>query len=428
MKCTPHCGEILSGEEVKNYMTFKKRFITAIATGAVLVNALAPVALANSLNVTGNGAFSNSAINVSSNSTTSVNQTNNANITNNVSSNANTGDNSANFNTGGDSKIVTGDATTNTSISNAANLNKASLSNCGGCEGGATNVTITGNGAYSENEVEVSKDKSVFLNQDNNANISNDVEAKANTGKNDNSFNTGGDSVTVTGDAKTSVSIDTKANANIAKLGGNGSAGGSSVLISGNGAFSDNDAALNGSSAVVLDQFNDANVDNDVEAKANTGKNDSTFNTGGFVGISTGNASTHVDVDNAVNFNLAKIDCDCVFDGVEVKVAGNGAYSENEVDASADNVLFHSQDNYADLYNDVDDSAKTGKNDVSFSTSDVDGDPLVVTGNAKSWTDVNNHGNVNILNEGSSLHLPGNLELGLNWDLNDLWDSLNWLV
>ena len=46
-------------------MTYNKRIITAIATGAVLLNAMAPLALADTtLTVTGNGALSNNAVNV----------------------------------------------------------------------------------------------------------------------------------------------------------------------------------------------------------------------------------------------------------------------------------------------------------------------------------------------------------------------------
>ena len=40
-------------------MTFKTRLTTAIATGAVLLNALAPIAAADTITVSGNGAFSN---------------------------------------------------------------------------------------------------------------------------------------------------------------------------------------------------------------------------------------------------------------------------------------------------------------------------------------------------------------------------------
>lgn len=408
-------------------MTFKTRFTTAIATGAVLVNALAPVALANTITVSGNGAFSNSAVNVSNNTTTVVNQTNDANITNHIDSNASTGGNTSNFN-GGNTTIKTGNATTDVNVTSAVNLNQASLSTCGTCNGGATDVTISGNLPYSDNDVAVNSNNNVVLNQNNDANINNQINANASTGKNDSSYNVG-DSVIWSGDASASVAVSNLANANIAQLGGNGSAGGSSVTISGNGAFSDNGVALNQNSAVVLDQNNDARIRNDVDANAKTGGNDSQFNTGGKTVVKTGNASNDVDVDNFVNFNSADLDCGCVLDDLDVTVAKNGADSWNTVDAAANNAVVDAQDNDAHLWNDVDGDAKTGANDVSFSTGDVNSDPMVKTGDANSSTGVNNSGNVNVLTNGNTLHLPGDWEVGTSFDLSGLWVLLHgWMA
>jgi hypothetical protein len=417
---------LLSGKEVKNNMTFTKRITTAIATGAVLVNALAPVALAETITVSGNGAFSDSAVNVSKNSNTTVNQTNSANVVNNVSSNANTGGNSSNFNTGGDSLIRTGAAVTNTTVNNALNMNQASLPNCGACEGGATNVTVSGNGAYHDANVNLDKNKTVTLNQDNNANVKNYIDSNANTGKNDSKFNTGGDSAIVTGAAVNEVSVSTMANANVATIGGgNGSAGNSSVTISGNGAFSDSLVDLSGNSAIVLDQDNDAYIKNIVDANANTGKNDAKFNTDGDVLVRTGFAGSEVSVDNAVNFNFASVDCGCVLGGLGVVIDGNGAKSLNEVNADLDHALVTGQDNLAKLWNDVDANAKSGYNESDFGTG---GDNAVVSGDTVSETSVSNAGNVNVLNNGG-LSLPGDLDVDFDFDLSKLWLSLNhWFV
>jgi len=107
----------------------------------------------------------------------------------------------------------------------------------------------------------LNKGNQTFLNQDNNANIKNDVDAKAKTGNNDASYNTGGDSIIVTGNATTNVGVQNKANANFATIGGgNGGAGGSSVRVTGNGAFSDNNVNLDNASAIVLDQSNNARI------------------------------------------------------------------------------------------------------------------------------------------------------------------------
>lgn len=402
-------------------MTFKNRITSAIATGAVLLNALAPAALADEITVTGNGAFSDSAVKVESNNTTVVDQNNDAYVTNNVSSNANTGGNSASFNTGGETKIVTGDANSHVDVSTQANMNQAVLDDCATCRPGDLQVKVDGNGAYSDNNVKVNADNFVSLSQDNNAKISNNIDANTNTGKNDASYNTGGDTYIVTGDAKSHVAVDNMANANYAKIGGNSdSSKNSSVTLSGNGAFSDSIVKLNQDSVVVLDQYNRAKVYNDVKSNANTGKNDAAFSTGGETAIVTGHANSAVDIDNSVNFNAASIDCDCVLGDLKVKIYGNGAYSYNSVKADLDNELFASQDNFAKLYNDVYSNAKTGYNDVSFSTGEADSDPLIATGNSWSATEISNEGNTNLFGEGMNLHLPGNWELNAHFDLSDL--------
>lgn len=405
-------------------MTFTKRITTAIATGAVLANALAPVALAQTpgtITVSDNGAFSDSNVKVSNDSTVKVNQTNDANIVNKVNSNASTGGNSANFNTGGDTYVQSGPATSKTTVNNAANLNQASLPSCGSCEGSAANVTVSGNGGYSDNTVNLDNDKKVFLNQNNDANVKNYIDANASTGGNESKFNTGGATAVIAGAAKSTVDVNNLVNANVATLGGgNGSAGNASVTISDNGAFSDSLVKLGGDSVVILDQDNDANIKNVVDANASTGKNDAKFNTGGDVYVQSLGATTDVTVDNAANFNFASVDCGCVLGGgLGVLIDDNGAFSVNGVDVDKDRALIADQDNLASLFNDVEGDAKSGYNEADFGTN---GDTAVVSGGSNSTTTVSNGGNVNVLDNGESLELP---ELDFDFDLSDLWLSFH---
>src|SRR6266404_184135 len=151
-------------------MNLNKRIITAIATGAVLVNALAPMAFASTITVSGNGEQSSNQVSVGTNSTVQVQQTNTANISNKVDSSSSTGGNSSNGNTGGNTAITTGNATSNTTVTNAANLNKADLSNCG-CRSSGTTVNVSGNGENSNNTVGVENTNSVYVNQANAANF-----------------------------------------------------------------------------------------------------------------------------------------------------------------------------------------------------------------------------------------------------------------
>ena len=405
---------------MNTYMTIKNKITTAFATGAVLANALAPMAFAQEVQISGNGSFSDNTVRLNTSSDTTVDQDNYASITNNVDSNASTGGNSADFNTGGDVTIRTGDATNNTEIVNAANLNVATVESCNGC-GGSTDVLISGNGAFSDNTARVRTDNDVTVRQDNYARIYNDVDADAKTGGNDAGFNTGGDVTIDTGDASTHVGILNMANANYAVVSGEGDGNGSSIRILDNGAFSDNSVRLHDDSDVKIDQDNYARIYNDVDADAKTGENDAEFNTGGDVTIRTGDAETDVEIDNLVNFNAAAVDCDCLVGDLLVKIAGNGAFSDNRVNLDLDDDLKVYQDNSARLYNDVDSDAKTGYNEAGFNVGWSGSDPSVITGDAESSTHVGNHSNVNWFGN-SEADLP---ELGLEFDLHELWDLLH---
>jgi hypothetical protein len=386
---------------------FKKQLVSATAAGAMLLNVAMPAFAGTEIVISGNGAGSDNWTTVNQVSTTTVTQQNQANVTNNVNADAKTGGNDANFNTGGQVNVDTGDAKTDVSVSNVLNSNSASV-DC--CASGDTEVEISGNGAKSDNGVVLLQTTNTGVAQSNNAYVNNNVDADAKTGGNNAGYNTGGDVTVKTGNAESKVDVSTTANVNSAVVGGglghsNPSA---SFIISGNGAYSDNyiTAALVNTTEVL--QGNEANITNNVDADAKTGGNDANFNTGGDVSIMTGNAKTDVDVDNAVNFNFADVECGCTWD-VLAKIAGNGAEGQNHHWwwDSADNIIDLTlvsaqavgQGNGATLNNNVDEDAKTGYNEASKNTGEVDGDPSVVTGNATSESDVENSGNVNVVGD-----------------------------
>lgn len=409
-------------------MTYKSRITTAIATGAVLVYALAPLALADTVTVSDNGALSNSAVNVTNSSNTVVKQTNNSNISNNINSNASTGGNSSNFNTGGNTTISTGNAKSTVTVNNASNLNQASVPSVSNTP---TTVTVSGNGKDSSNNVSTTNANNVFLDQTNEANYNNDVNANATTGNNDTSFNTGGSTVVVSGDAKTDVSVNNAANANIATVGGNnGSADPSSITVDGNSAFSQNGVVLDQDSAIVLNQANNANIKNNIDANAKTGDNKSQFNTGGSNGIESGNATNNVSVNNYANFNAADLGSDMTLSNLGANVSGNGAKSVTAVTASSDNAVFPDQTNGTGLWNNVNGGSTTGDNSLGFNTGShhTSGDQVIYSGDGKSSTDVNNAGNVNVLDNGNSVNLPGVGNVGVNFDMNGLMTFLNGIM
>ena len=161
----------------------------------------------------------------------------------------------------------------------------------------ATTVTVNGNGAFSSNKVGVVNLSKNSVKQKNSTVAITAVKAKANTGKNNSSFNTGGTSTITTGEATNTVTVGV--------IGGTNTNSGSEcgcvspttdVTISDNGAFSHNGVlVINGSSNSVY-QNNSTVAITAVSTSANTGGNNSSFNTGGDSSIDTGAASNDVTV------------------------------------------------------------------------------------------------------------------------------------
>lgn len=396
---------------------FKKQIVSAAAAGAMLLNVAVPAFASTEIVISGNGADSSNWSTVSQSNTNSVTQNNSANVTNNVDADASTGGNDANFNTGGDVNVDTGDATTDVKVANALNSNSADVDCCGA---GNTDVEISGNGADSVNGVSVGSSNTTSVSQNNKANVKNNIDTDAKTGYNDANSNTGGDVTVNTGIAKASATVATIANVNSAKVGGGLGLSNPSAkfVISGNGANSNNSIQAGLTNVTAVEQDNSAHVKNNVDADASTGGNDANFNTGGEVTIDTGDATTDVDVANAVNFNHADVDCGCLMD-VLAKVAGNGADTKNIITLGLANVQSMAQDNGACLYNDVDGEAKTGDNDANSNTGEADTDPTVNTGNATSNTDVENEGNVN--NVGGLFSMPEMPDVDFDFSFAFLW-------
>jgi len=168
-------------------MKSKLATLSTICSAAMVAVFFAPSVHANtSARIDGNGAFSDNSIHISSNNTTRISQDNTANINNTVNANANTGGNSSGFNTGGDTRSDTGDAQTNVRIDNDVNKNVLSVDGCG-CNNNDTHLSITGNGAFSENKIHADQNKTLDIDQNNDAHIDNHVNANTNTGDNNSS-------------------------------------------------------------------------------------------------------------------------------------------------------------------------------------------------------------------------------------------------
>src|SRR3989344_766075 len=415
----------------------QKKIATITATAALLVNTALPVLAGTTIEISGNGTYSDNDATVSLGQSTTVVQSNFSDVYNRVDADADTGDNDANDNTGGEVSVETGDASGDVRVSNALNSNTAEV-DC--CPSGDVDVLISGNGSNSDNTVGLKMGSSTELYQENVADVTNKVYADADTGGNDAEDNTGGSVSVETGNASVKVDLATTANSNSAKVGGEGEGGSLSAWITGNGTYSDNDIDLELGSLVLLAQSNFADVYNKVDADADTGDNDADDNTGGDVSVETGDAEVDVEVDNLVNFNWADLECGCLLDDLWVKIGGNGSDSDNTIGAELGQETLAFQGNCAEdgpegltdnhkedceLENKLELDADSGKNDAEDNTGEPDGDPGIVTGDADASADIENSGNVNVLGD-ASFDLPEfdfDFDFGLNWLL--IWGWLS---
>lgn len=168
---------------------------------------------------------------------------------------------------------------------------------------------------------------------------------------------------------------------------------GVTVQVSDNGSESDNTANLSINRTVDIFQTNNANVNNDVSANADTGNNQANDNTGGDVSIDTGNANTEVGLNNAVNKNHLSLNC-CDNLNAQVKIDGNGSDSNNDVNLSLNNNLNIVDEKFLNIDNDFYVDSNTGDNEANDNT---DGDVRIRTGNANALVMVDNKGNENVI-------------------------------
>src|SRR3989344_5518119 len=361
---------------------------TAVSSAAIVAASFLAPAMAVTIEVSGNGSDSDNTVNYTQENEVEIEQENEADITNNIEVDANSGNNEAEDNTGGDVTIKTGKAEANVTVNNSANLNQAEVNACcpgdvevtisgngsksdndvtietgdaegtvtvsnnananvavvgGDSSGGSFSVWVTGNGADSDNTVNLDLENEVEIEQENEADIENDIEVDAESGDNEAEDNTGGDVSIETGDADATVDVTNTANLNWADVDSCGCIVDGSVKVSGNGADSNNDVILDLESELEVDQDNEFecggghgyrgrdgkdgkdNACNDIEAESNTGDNEAEDNThfDGDPSIQTGDASSDVDVNNEANVNkVGDVDLDGENIDIDINLEG----------------------------------------------------------------------------------------------------------
>ena len=399
-------------------------------------------------------------------------QNNSANILNNLTQASVTGDNSASKNVG-DSEIITGDANVSATIITAANTNVDGVAvsefnivddhfgdyildfNAGcisGCGGSAdTSITNTGNGPYSDSSGTANIITNNDTTQNNDGTLENTINFLADSGHNETSRNTGGESSITTGDANVAANLLTFLNNNIAggvvfgvvnifgDLVGDiilpddvfnkfacGTCGADTNIVnSGNGAGSDNNGLVNNETNNNVFQSNDATITNNLYLEAESGNNSASKNNQGDVNITTGESLVDASILNIANMNLlggnmwlviineagnwvgklfgaSSADFLAGSEGIEFAInpngvidvinSNNGPYSTNngEVNSITNNNL--TQTNNANVVNNLNLSANTGKNEADKNNGNVS----ISTGDAEAIANIVNFVNNNI--------------------------------
>lgn len=276
------------------------------------------------------GADSNNKAASSTNSDTAAFTNNDAEINNDLLLDSSTGRNYSDKNTG-NASIATGNSNVIGQIQNQANQTGTSVSggSCNTCQGSGS-ASNSKTGAASDNDAQIDNNTSVYLENNQNAELDSGIIALSETGSNSASKNTGNADIT-TGDSNVGLTVVNVANTDItgvgtseynvyddhrgdividfANLSGNNQ---HTAQNYGTGADSTNQANANSNTTLTVVNNNDATVASELVIDADTGGNQADKNTGDAT-IKTGDANVVANVVNLVNNTLAA--------GTEVVVA-----------------------------------------------------------------------------------------------------------
>lgn len=145
----------------------------------------------------------------------------------------------------------------------------------------ATNATISGNGAASNNKIKVFTKNKTKVTQSNSTTVSNGTTINQNTGGNTANGNVGGGVTVNSGNATASVSNSTTAGSNVANIQNCGCpVGDTNSNITDNGAASTNRVRVKSTKRTRANQSNETLVENGTTVGQNTGDNHANNNVG----------------------------------------------------------------------------------------------------------------------------------------------------
>ncbi|QQS38695.1 hypothetical protein IPM62_04910 [Candidatus Woesebacteria bacterium] len=240
----------------------------------------------------------------------------------------------------------------------------------------ALDITITGNGSDTNNEVNIQVENNQNVVQTNTANIDNNIHIDSNTGGNTASEN-GGEVEIVTGDTSQTVVVENNTNTSLVDT-GDCCQNETEITIVGNGNGSTNTTSVfqELNTQVVVNQ--NTTIKNTIYGNVNTGNNVANQNNGN-VNISTGSITVAGGINNGpINIHDVKVNSD-KSTSTNMVINENGVNSFNSLNytntANDTTYIF----NTANILNNVLWDLNTGNNhangnsgDVSILTGDID--------------------------------------------------------
>lgn len=242
------------------------------------------------------GSNSTNAINVNVDSNKETHINNDADVSTILNATVDTGNNRSSSNTLG-GNVKTGLAMLGLHSRTAANI--TGVSDSAGVTVTEVNGTNDTTGSSSQNRINANVNNNRVLVVDNNANVTNEFSATANTGNNEVAHNTIGGSID-TGDIVARTIIDQLVNRVLAALHGSGVVVAAALTNSNTGSDSDNSNLVNIDNNSLLDILNNATIANIINLLFNTGGNTLAYNTVGG-GITTGSICVDGHVNTVVN-------------------------------------------------------------------------------------------------------------------------------
>lgn len=257
----------------------------------------------------------------------------------------------------------------------------------------AEELVVTGNGADSTSQVNVSQTENTNVSQTNDMNVDNNIEVTGDTGHNDASDNTGGNTSVSTGTVSINTAISNIGNTStVTQNCCQSPSNGNSITVSGNGSGSQNLVNQTISSQTIVHINQNANITNNIFGNAITGNNKASDNTYGNVSITTGDITVNEKIHNAP-VNIAKVSLakTVAAHTMFLKIAANGSYSDNEANLNHIDDTDVTINNGANILNNSKWDLITGNNEASDNTK---GAISILTGDIAFHSEIKNVTNI----------------------------------